>query len=385
MSVDVVVIGGGVAGLYAAYKLGTRHDRVVLLERNATLGGRAQTHMFADVPVSTGAGVGRKGKDVRLQALLRDLGVSAREFKVTHSAQFACRAQEIFDRVQAAFERSVVRPRVSFRDFAIRVVGETEYEHLVTGSGFSDYGDADVADVLYRYGFEDNVQPWTALGITWGTVISALERKVARRCVILRSCTATHMRRATSADEYVITTTQGTLRTRAIVIATDIRGIRSLLPHVPAYAHIHGQPFTRIYAAVSGRSAEALRNAVKGITVVRGPLQKLIAITDKVYMIAYSDNASALIMKDAAAHKSVLERMVEKSLGLPKGFLHFDDTRCYFYEAGTHYNDAELQSGAYSLSTVQHPLPNVLVVGEAVSDHQGWVEGALESVDAVLP
>jgi monoamine oxidase len=33
---------------------------------------------------------------------------------------------------------------------------------------------------------------------------------------------------------------------------------------------------------------------------------------------------------------------------------------------------------------VQHPEPNILVVGEVVSSDQGWTEGALESVHSVL-
>jgi hypothetical protein len=32
----------------------------------------------------------------------------------------------------------------------------------------------------------------------------------------------------------------------------------------------------------------------------------------------------------------------------------------------------------------QHPLPNVLVVGEVVAENQGWTEGALDSVVKVV-
>ena len=36
------------------------------------------------------------------------------------------------------------------------------------------------------------------------------------------------------------------------------------------------------------------------------------------------------------------------------------------------------------IDLAQHPDKNILVVGEAVSRNQGWAEGALESVKAVL-
>jgi monoamine oxidase len=36
------------------------------------------------------------------------------------------------------------------------------------------------------------------------------------------------------------------------------------------------------------------------------------------------------------------------------------------------------------IEKAQHPESGILVVGEVVSNNQGWTEGALESVKAVL-
>lgn len=48
----IAVIGGGVAGLYAAFRLGERHD-VILIERNGRVGGHTDTHVI-DVDAETG-------------------------------------------------------------------------------------------------------------------------------------------------------------------------------------------------------------------------------------------------------------------------------------------------------------------------------------------
>ena len=37
------------------------------------------------------------------------------------------------------------------------------------------------------------------------------------------------------------------------------------------------------------------------------------------------------------------------------------------------------------MATKKESEKNLFVVGEAVSRYQGWVEGALESVEAILP
>jgi phytoene dehydrogenase-like protein len=56
---DVIVIGGGFAGLSAATALAERHARVIVLEARPTLGGRAS----AFVDPATGERVSR---DVRV-------------------------------------------------------------------------------------------------------------------------------------------------------------------------------------------------------------------------------------------------------------------------------------------------------------------------------
>ena len=242
--------------------------------------------------------------------------------------------------------------------------------------------------MLYDYGFQDNITDWPAFSVPWAELLASLEAAVKQqRCVTTRKCAAYQLTFDPATAQYMVATTKGVFRADAVVIATDIHTVQLLLPGVPAYTHIHGQPFLRIYATVGkhSKSSALLRDAVKGVTIVRGPLQKVIAMSNTVYMIAYSDNASALYLKDnALGSKFVLARLLEQALGLPPKSLTLRSVRAYFHEAGTHFNDSGLHEQGYSQARLQRPLPNVFVVGEAVSQHQGWVEGVLESVDAVI-
>jgi monoamine oxidase len=47
---------------------------------------------------------------------------------------------------------------------------------------------------------------------------------------------------------------------------------------------------------------------------------------------------------------------------------------------GTHY----YKPGIEKYNSLSNPEPNIYVVGEMVSKKQGWVEGALESVETIL-
>ena len=77
MIYDTLIVGGGIAGLYTAYTLLKQNPslRLLVVEKNAELGGRATSTMFQGVSVVTGAGVGRFHKDHLLLELMDDLGL----------------------------------------------------------------------------------------------------------------------------------------------------------------------------------------------------------------------------------------------------------------------------------------------------------------------
>ena len=59
----------------------------------------------------------------------------------------------------------------------------------------------------------------------------------------------------------------------------------------------------------------------------------------------------------------------------------------YYWDIGTHYYTP--LSNKYStreefIKDAQHPEDGMIILGEMVSMHQGWIQGALESVHAAL-
>jgi glycine/D-amino acid oxidase-like deaminating enzyme len=409
---DAVIVGGGLAGLYTAFRLPPT-ARVAIVEREATLGGRARVQQFAGATVPSGAGIGRKAKDVRLQALAAALNVPVTEFPVVHTyarGLHCTDASEMFGAVKAAWQqqrqrqrqrqdqrqggdRDAAQPPVTFAAFAKSVLGAEAYARFVTCSGFTDYERADAADVVFNYGFEDNSGMWTGLAVPWAKLIEALRKHLVshRNCVIVSPCAATkvlwsHLRGAFGVAVTEASGRHGFLRARAVVLATDIHTVRALLPNQPLYRHVHSQPFTRLYAEFRGRSAKVMQAAIKGVTAVPGPLQKIIRMTDTVFMVAYADNASAVDVARRVGNPQAIAHLLEDSLGLARNSLTIHRLRDIYFRAGTHYNDPGLAvHPAFSRDALQCPHPGLFVVGEAVAVHQGWVEGALESVDAVLP
>jgi hypothetical protein len=111
-----------------------------------------------------------------------------------------------------------------------------------------------------------------------------------------------------------------------------------------------------------------------------------------VYMIAYNDNNNALALKNnlenTEKNRTLYCELLEKSIGIPSGSLHLLAIKDYYWPIGTHYykplNERLYEDRDEFIDIAQHPEKNILVVGEVVSKNQGWTEGALESVKAVI-
>ena len=150
-----------------------------------------------------------------------------------------------------------------------------------------------------------------------------------------------------------------------------------------------------VYAKFDKASSDILKPLVKTFTVVANRLQKLIPMNpDKgVYMIAYTDNAHATALKgrldNTRSNCDAYAKWVEEALGIAGAGLYIIAIKSYYWSEGTHYYEPLLSDGKYAsraefVRAVQAPCAGLVVVGEAVSRNQGWVEGALESVDAVI-
>jgi hypothetical protein len=121
-------------------------------------------------------------------------------------------------------------------------------------------------------------------------------------------------------------------------------------------------------------------------------LRKIFPMNSKtgIYMIAYNDNDSATELIEATSllpkrnKLRFYEKLLQEVLGI---HLALEDINENFWSLGTHYYDP-LNTGSSSrkqfIHRAQRPMKNMFVVGEMVSEKQGWVEGALESVQTIL-
>ena len=405
---DFVIIGSGIAGLYSAYKIlhMSPDSPIIILERNkkSWLGGRTSNVDFYGANIVTGAGVGRQNKDRLLMRLLDELEIPHPKYSVTKEYGKDVTRSDITKTISYLKTRYNKNPDLykgeTFRNFAIKLLGVTEYHNFVTSTGYTDYENADIHDVLYYYGMDDNSAKLEAFYVPWKKLVDDMIKWLLQYNVIIKSSSnVTKINKLDDCKEtcgFVVSCENGEkYKCKRTVVATTISSIHKLFPidKFPIYKQIHGQPFLRLYGKFSGKSALLMKNAVKSLTIVSGPLYKIIPIDTKrnVYMIVYNDNAGSVFfknhLKNTSTNRNLYARLLEKSLGLPFDSLKLDAIIDFYWPIGTHYYEplsSEYKNRVDFIKQAQHPGNGIVVVGEVVALKQGWVEGALDSVESVI-
>jgi hypothetical protein len=137
--------------------------------------------------------------------------------------------------------------------------------------------------------------------------------------------------------------------------------------------------------------------------IVNNQVKRIIPINldSGIYMVVYSDNSNAEYMKEHvqgndSKSREWLCRKLEQALGLPLDTLNMTAIKKYYWHEGTHYyipfgenigsTTREHSFLAYEtwITKAKNPEGGIYVVGEMISRDQGWVEGALQSVENVF-
>ena len=404
--VDIIIVGSGMSGLYSAYKITQQcpSTSFLILEKYKQnwIGGRTSNDTFYGAEIVTGAGIGRKDTNPLLIQLMKKLHVAYTEFHSTmdYANTFTpVDIVKVIDQLKKEYKKHPELHHNTFKEFSTQVLGNKLYHQFIVSAGYTDYEDADVHETLYNYGMDDNKGGWTGLRIPWKKMVHTLYQKIGKEHFRFSSDVVEINKLQRNPCLFELKTKNNKVyHCNRVIVATTISGIKKLVPGAAEenslYQQIHGQPFLRLYAKFDAHSADIMRHYVSHYTIVPGPLQKIIPMNaDKgIYMIAYSDNDNALLLKDHLKNnpinRALFCKLIEESLGMAKGTLKIIALKDYYWPIGTHYYEPLPPNGFQNRSSFVHraqrPQKGMLVVGEVVSRYQGWTEGALESVEAVL-
>jgi hypothetical protein len=403
---DIIIIGSGIAGLYAAYnieKMSPSTSFIILEKYKKTwIGGRTSNDTFYGTEVVTGAGIGRKNKDKILIHLLNELDFQYNEFPVKpyYSSQIdkIVDIKKLIQHLKEEYNKNKKQTHITFKEFAKPLLGDKLYNDFLVSAGYTDYEKADALDVIENYGMDDNACCWKGLYINWKELVTTLHNKIGADRIKTSMNVVNIKKTSDNPCLFLVETDKEIVfECNKVIVATTIDSIKEIVPGASTknsiYNEIKGQNFLRLYGKFSKKSSEIMKEYVKGYIIVPGPLQKIIPInSDKgVYMIAYSDNENASFLKKYLENKTKNREMfcylLEKALGIPNKSLVLIAIKDYYWPIGTHYYTPlsnKYENREEFIHKAQNPENGILVVGEVVSNNQGWVNGALSSVKEVL-
>lgn len=393
---DYIIIGSGLAGLYSAYLIKKHNPTKSLLildkEKKAWIGGRTGNETFFSNEVVTGAGVGRKKKDALLIELLKVFKIPVQDCTIkmnyAKTIKNPVNVLKIMDYLKTKYTNKDANK--TFKQFAEPLVGCEIYKSFTICAGYTDYENEDVREVLFNYGFSDNYPGWTSLIIPWKKLVQKMIGFIGNNNVksLHKVIKIEKLQENPCLFETICEKGQAYYSNK-VIIATTITSLLKLLPEYPIYQQIKGQPFLRVYGKFTKESSNILKHFVPFQTIVPGPLHKIIPLNNDVYMIAYTDNLGAISLKDniqnTLQNRKLFENLLERSLGIEDCTLNLIAIKGFYWPIGTHYYTplSGFKNRKSFLQAAQHPEKGILVVGEMVSNNQGWTEGALESVDAI--
>jgi hypothetical protein len=365
---NIVIIGAGISSLYSAYILKKNYPKIkyTIIEKSDECGGRVKMSNLGDVKITTGAYFTRVDKDKTLLKLVKDLDIKLDPYVLDIDYSFKeSDVNELVDKLKQALPK-YDRSKIKFKEFAKDVLGK-DYDNFINIMGYTDFENADINDTLFNYGLEDNIPGYKVMNLDWSKVIEKLVNFIGKENIVLNTEVKSIKEKN---DSFLI---NSKYECDGVIIGVTINSLKSLLDN-KIYNQIESQEFIKVFAKSKDLD-------VNKYTVVNSELRKVIPVKDDVYTIAYSDNKDAISLKSKGT--SYFEELLSNDFNKD---IKITNVKKFFWEEGTHYYKAlpiGYKSRKEFIKEAQHPKNNIWVVGEVVAERQGWVEGALSSVEKI--
>lgn len=406
MIYDVIIIGGGIAGLNIAYQLTKTSTTFLLLEQSKHLGGRIATFHSKTMTVEMGAGRFSPKHHPLLKQLLQEFGLFDKRVKNNKHSEYiplnpekSDTKKEINQYLSTVFEKSKQVPneilrQMTFEEYAKTVILETQVEEIKKSFGY--YSELVIMNAY------DSIRLMKVLDTSFYSLDGGFSQLIERmRDHILQFKNPFRYQqevldiiptRYADSDYYQIPTKKGKIyHARKCILAIPkeslekipvLRSIQSMLSQVKT------SPLCRIYSRFEDPWFSDLSKIMTD-----DALRMVIPINENILM-SYTDNKYANYWKRIDTKKidetlvKHLQKVIKKTH--PEIEVPFpEETHVFYWEHGVGYWTKHANSEETSKKMLQpflsDPLrKHIYICGESYSENQQWIEGSLETSMKVL-
>src|SRR5210317_2018011 len=352
---DVVIIGGGIAGMYAALKFKNEGYNVSLIEKSNRLGGHIYTLEIDGVPIETGAGRFNNNHTLLLK-LLKAYNIKYKEINNVKSfipiKHGECRKNEIVDINKIV--KKVLRTastmtddklyKITFNQLCEIALGIPLTRTFIEAFGYNAefyINNAYVGVKTFKEDFTNKYKYYSCIE-GFSSLIESLEQELIDKKVNIYKNILIKDYKSDKNNRFILNTTNGKFTADKLIFALP----KNELMNIPLFSD---------YA--------------------KGLFDKVSDIYDADYWNILANQGNKVL--DDNIHKQLSLIFPDKKI--PKTTV----LQSFYWKYGTHawkpgVNPYEVKHN------IQNLIDNVFIVGEAYSMRQGWIEGALETVEEVL-
>jgi hypothetical protein len=361
---DTIIVGGGIAGLYAALRESDKGKDILLLEASHYWGGRIKTHYHPQYEI----GAGRFHKNhKRLFALIKRFGLTP--IPIDDQMDYLDPNEGLLPHVENYLQKIVSRMTLketmrdqTFYVYCVELLGKAEADHFVNALGFHEPYYKNAYDYLKALQTDFIQGDYFILKEGMSELCRRIQKEIKGTCRL-------NHRVESIEREGKYLKVDGML-THKIVITIPpslFRYFPILEPFHKITDQITQGPLLRVYAKYK-------TFPLSFTTTTELVSRHIIPIGDGVVMIAYVEDKDIHPFLDKGKLKPISEiRKVLEPIHQILGLSEPEWIKPYLWAIGTH---------AWKPGPILNmpKIEGVTVCGEAFSERQSWVEGALESV-----
>lgn len=423
MYFDTIIVGGGIAGLYSAYKLCQQGQNVAIIEKKSYWGGRVLSH-HVDKNTVYEVGAGRIANiHHKYLSLLLELGldhqlikIPNKKYPVLRGAQWSNRETGLEtyfvnnnEKLDSTFLINMILQAgrkisdqhlqsMSFFNLAQLTLSHDACQFLYDSFGYiSELIELNAYDGVRMFSsdFSSNNQYYVlGGGQSQVTDILSLEIKNMGGKMFLRTnCSGYKFHNGVYQVELQNMSGKEYIESDNLILAMTkktLMKMEHLRPIYPKLNSVIGHALMRIYAIypINPESGKVWFYDLPKITT-DNPLQYIIPINYErgLIMISYSDS----YMADFWQSSVLLDRLNEDlrvylhQLFPEKVIPEPDYLKSHYWEDGAHfYRPGYNSDRLYSQILQPFPHQNLYIVGETYSKRQAWVEGSLETAEDAI-
>jgi protoporphyrinogen oxidase len=398
---DIIIVGGGISGLFLAYKLKDTKQNILLIEKEKELGGRIHTIYKTDFHYECGAGR-ISNKHNKLMTLIDELDLGDQLYELSKDIDVIIHNKESPISIYSLFNQLFEKSKGLDKEYLKNIV---LFQLLI------DVFDYDTAvNIKDAFGYDSEIMTLNALAAlemfkkdlfkndtkyyVFKEGLSKITETLANKLELFDNVTIKLSEGLEKIeDSYISSDKKNRFYYEKLILTIPQENLVNIeyLKDVKNLDSVQGIPLLRIYFKYPVKDCKAWFKDIKR-TTTDNYIRHIIPVNYKkgLIMISYTDGYPTELLSSLhqrgekvlveAIHKEIKDIFgIKKKIPYPQGvYFHLWENGCHFWKKGFNMNEI--------YDSMIKPIKDkeLYLCGESYSKKQAWIEGSLETCYDVL-